>query len=910
MGDTFFHPTKFFIKTLIIEIQVPNGEGSYNVLESEITGLGFVPLNPYQNFSYTVAGGEIYSATFVDKWSEQPIIYRDPVRTVHEFAPALNGPQFIHSFTHDGYAYFLFNEWSMLSPDYGKKAPLRVVEARIGRVCIGDTGYLDLIYDKPLIWKTFLKVKMVCKVPNGDNEEDRINGASKSTPHHYSDYADTFRARYNPNPSLSFDPRDRRDITATIFDSLVASTSPQNIKLDTESNPDRFYSVFTAPSPLGTIPISVLCRFDTDEIAKIFKTGIDTMDERMIRSGVKRVPRGSTGKPGECGYDLVDPGEAEYLQKFALLHGNDENKGLGNILEIEGKPLNVWSGRRPSAITAVYNYEKREGVETDQVYLGTSEGEVYRISISTQPRSNAPHQYKSDSVDTMMKGKSSAKIISIMVNERLIVSNKRAIITGLYTLAKAKRLLVAIATGNGRSTSILASLAGNQCGRPYGNFSCHGLEDYNNNVWSNEEMERDEQFNDNEMEGTNQEPSKYTPSSSAHYINTYRDSKIKPQGARDLNYNDPSHPSKFPQTSHNYNNDDNRIDDSPRFYQSRGNPAHCPQQPISNSQGNMAERLSLAITFSVCIASLLGCWIGFKLKTRLDRLRKDRHLDLGSGGCRDLMAINMSSIRNMNKDSGKDCVNDKLESGGVDKGQRFLSSFSPFVDYRVGANKQPLDDTNLNHSNNNGNNFFSFFLPTTPINNALNSHPLEQSDLDQASPLNAVVVPPYFANFPNNLNNLNPFANLTLLKHSNGQQYLCNAYGPPINLQHQPPLSEQPSPSIYEPPPQPPLPRLPPPVYNVNNCPVTGTDNTIRRVYYFQQPNHYDINDNANNSQLPAIINQNNIPHFNEFKEFHPKENINTSISDGTGSYDENCLNRNNKGDYIGRKPLPPPRPN
>ncbi|CAK9300370.1 unnamed protein product [Gordionus sp. m RMFG-2023] len=925
----------------------PDGEGNYNVLESEISGLGYVPFNPYQNFSYSVAGGQIYSATFVDVWSEQPILYRDPVRTVHEFAPALNGPQFIHSFTHNGYAYFLFNEWTVLpssSPidgnpinlsakigrtyeksrlsadeyqNHAENKPIRMIEARIGRVCIGDTGYLDLLYDNPLVWKTFLKVRMVCKVPNIDNNDKRKDGInnknndkiSKGTNRPNNNYADSFKARFNSNPppvsSFLDDPRDRRDITITAFDSLIASTSPQNILgLETDYNQERFYSVFTTPSLPGIVPISVLCQFDTHEMAKVFETGIYTMETRMIRSGVKRV-RSSTIKPGQCGYDLVDPGEAEYLQKFALLLGNSNNEknGFGSILEVEGKPLNIWSGRPPSTIAAIYNYEKREGVETDHVYLGTKEGEVYCINIDSRFYSNIYHENKPGNTHQNL-AKGPEKITSIMVYERLVLSNKDGKITGLYPLAKANGLLVAIAIENDRSTSVLGSLVSNQCEGPYENFSCHGLDDYTNNMWSFVEKKKEEMVRINFE--TNREPNRDTPSPSSHHIYNNRDVQFKPQGSKDLTYNDFSDPrmnSEFFQISRNSINN-NRIDDSPRLYQSRSNPSHCSPPPASNSYGNIAERLSLAITLSVCISSLLGFWVGFKLKTRLYRIRKNKHLVKG-GGCRDLMTINMSSIRNRNKDSAKDCGDDKLERAG-DKGQRFLSSFLPFVDYRFGANKSSQDDPNPNHSNNNGNNFFPFFLPPTPLNDASIFNPFEQPAPDQLSPLN--VVPPCFANLPNlpnNTNNVNPFSSLTMLKHSNGQQFLYNAYGLPFNLQHQQSLPQQ-SPSIYEAPPQPSLPRLPLPLYCGNNFSIPGTENTLRKVYYFHQPNHYDINDNPNN-RLPRI-NQ-NIPLFSEFNEFHAsKVNVGATI-DGVENHDENCLKNNKEDNYNYLKPLPLPKP-
>jgi len=131
-------------------------EGRY-MMAKEFEGVGLTPFDPYHNSSYVVADGELYTATVSDFSGSDPLIYKEPLRTVQFDSKHLNGPDFVTSLEDGEYVYFFFREQAVEYINCGKS-----VYSRVARVCKNDKGGPNK-YSK--IWTTFLKSRLNCSLP-------------------------------------------------------------------------------------------------------------------------------------------------------------------------------------------------------------------------------------------------------------------------------------------------------------------------------------------------------------------------------------------------------------------------------------------------------------------------------------------------------------------------------------------------------------------------------------------------------------------------------------------------------------------------------------------------------------------------------------------------------------------------
>ena len=79
-----------------------------------------------------------------------PIVFRDPLRTVQYDSTQLNDPDFVGSFEFGSFVYFFFREAAVEHMNCGK-----AVFTRVARVCKNDPGFRQ---NSRSTWTSFFKV--------------------------------------------------------------------------------------------------------------------------------------------------------------------------------------------------------------------------------------------------------------------------------------------------------------------------------------------------------------------------------------------------------------------------------------------------------------------------------------------------------------------------------------------------------------------------------------------------------------------------------------------------------------------------------------------------------------------------------------------------------------------------------
>uniref|UniRef100_T1JFQ1 Semaphorin-1A n=1 Tax=Strigamia maritima TaxID=126957 RepID=T1JFQ1_STRMM len=122
----------------------------------EISGQGLCPYDPNHNSTAIYADGELYVATMADFSANDPLIYREPLRT-EQFDPKhLNAPNFVSSLSFGDFVFFFFRETAIEYINCGK-----TVYSRVARVCKRDQGGPNKFGSR---WTSFLKARLNCSV--------------------------------------------------------------------------------------------------------------------------------------------------------------------------------------------------------------------------------------------------------------------------------------------------------------------------------------------------------------------------------------------------------------------------------------------------------------------------------------------------------------------------------------------------------------------------------------------------------------------------------------------------------------------------------------------------------------------------------------------------------------------------
>lgn len=131
-----------------------------------VTGVANCPYNPHSNATAILSSsGHYYTGTSTDFAGSDTGIFRSSgysqainiLRTGQYDLNWLNEPQFVGSFEHDQFVYFVYREVAVEFMNCGN-----IVYSRIARVCKNDSGGHLMMRDK---WSTFLKARLNCSVP-------------------------------------------------------------------------------------------------------------------------------------------------------------------------------------------------------------------------------------------------------------------------------------------------------------------------------------------------------------------------------------------------------------------------------------------------------------------------------------------------------------------------------------------------------------------------------------------------------------------------------------------------------------------------------------------------------------------------------------------------------------------------
>ncbi|XP_062714042.1 semaphorin-5A [Aedes albopictus] len=129
-------------------------------------GVAKCPFSPFaNNTAHMSDNGKLYVGTTTDFSGSDPAILRADVtqegsrmlRTNQYNSKWLNDPQFVGSFEHGEFVYFVFREAAVEYINCGK-----IVYSRIARICKNDPGGTQILKDN---WTSFVKARLNCSLP-------------------------------------------------------------------------------------------------------------------------------------------------------------------------------------------------------------------------------------------------------------------------------------------------------------------------------------------------------------------------------------------------------------------------------------------------------------------------------------------------------------------------------------------------------------------------------------------------------------------------------------------------------------------------------------------------------------------------------------------------------------------------
>uniref|UniRef100_T1JEM8 Semaphorin-1A n=1 Tax=Strigamia maritima TaxID=126957 RepID=T1JEM8_STRMM len=297
-------------------------EYTYN---REISGQGLCPYDPNHNSTAIYADGELYIATMADFSANDPLIYREPLRT-EQFDPKhLNAPNFVSSFSFGDFVFFFFRESAIEYINCGK-----TVYSRVARVCKKDQGGPNKFGSR---WTSFLKARLNCSV-GGE-----------------------FPFYFNEIQS-----------TSEVVEGVYGGTTTQLV-----------YGVFTTPS--NSISGSAVCAFRLRDILATFD-GAFKEQERMNSNWLpvlnSKVPE---PRPGQCVNDSRSLPDVplNFIKSHTLM---DQA-----VPAFWGHPIAIRTSlkSRFTQIAVDPQVKTADGKTYDVLFIGTDSGKVLKVVNAESP---------------------------------------------------------------------------------------------------------------------------------------------------------------------------------------------------------------------------------------------------------------------------------------------------------------------------------------------------------------------------------------------------------------------------------------------------------------------------------------------------------------------------------------------
>ncbi|XP_055922508.1 semaphorin-1A isoform X2 [Eupeodes corollae] len=292
-------------------------------LIKDVEAQGVCPYSPTHNSTYVYTGSQLYSATVADFSGNDPLIYRESLRTEQYDLKQLNQPDFVKAVERNGYVFFFFREISMEYMNCGK-----AIYSRVGRVCKNDRGGP---YTLSKSWTSFLKTRLNCSVPG-----------------EYPFYFNEIQA------------------TSGIIE---ASEGTNGIAL--------IYAVFTTPT--NAIPGSAICAFSLDDILAAFEGRFKSQKDstsNWLPIQLENVPE---PRPGLCVDDsrTLSSTSVNFVKNHPLMETA--------VPTLYGRPLltKVTMDHRLTSIVIDENVSALDKTVYNVIYAGTDNGSIIKfINIS------------------------------------------------------------------------------------------------------------------------------------------------------------------------------------------------------------------------------------------------------------------------------------------------------------------------------------------------------------------------------------------------------------------------------------------------------------------------------------------------------------------------------------------------
>uniref|UniRef100_T1GNU1 Semaphorin-1A n=1 Tax=Megaselia scalaris TaxID=36166 RepID=T1GNU1_MEGSC len=297
-------------------------------LENSKNGQALCPYDPKHNSTAIYTDNELYSGTVADFSGSDPIIYREPLQTEQYDSLNLNAPNFVNSFSHGDFVYFLFRETAVEYINCGK-----TIYSRVARVCKWDKGGPHRFRNR---WTSFLKSRLNCSVP-GD----------------YPFYFNEIQS------------------SSTLVDGLYGKINSKVI-----------YGIFT--TPINSIAGSAVCAFSLQDIADTFEGNFKEqsgINSNWLPVNSAKVP---DPRPGSCHNDsrTLPDLTLNFIKTHSLM---DEN-----VPAFFGRPILIKTGikNRFTQIAIDAQVKTPGGKTYDVIFVGTESGKIIKTVNAASADSN------------------------------------------------------------------------------------------------------------------------------------------------------------------------------------------------------------------------------------------------------------------------------------------------------------------------------------------------------------------------------------------------------------------------------------------------------------------------------------------------------------------------------------------
>lgn len=380
-----------------------NEDSTYQV-QREFSGYAITPHDPHHNATvhYEPDTNELYAGSVSDFAGSDHLVYRKPLngatnemRTLRNDLKCLNDPNFVSSFSDDTNVFFWFRETAAEYTDHGKQ-----VYGRVARVCKRDQGVTTHNQDLGT-WTSFVKARLNCSLPG-------------NVPFYFNELQ-----------------------SATQIASGAGS-----------SGSDLIYGVFT--TPYNGLQASAICAYSMDDIRQIFNKGAfkHQPDSNSLWLPIFK-PTAPQKRPGSCETNskLLSDDAVNFIQKNSLMYDAVPNFFTQPLL------VDTNSKYQLTQIVAQKTHTA-DGLALDILYIGTSDGRVLKLALTSTTSSGASLQNSPPTLVASLR----------------VFANRSPVTKLLVTSGDDARLVVA-------SRDELRTLPMHQCGERLTCASCVRLRD-------------------------------------------------------------------------------------------------------------------------------------------------------------------------------------------------------------------------------------------------------------------------------------------------------------------------------------------------------------------------------------------------------------------------------------------------